>query len=302
MPWAWAATVSPCVAACSTTSRSCATVYCDWNSLGPPGVIWPPPAITLIRSEDTAHESMAARISASVSAMPPRNQQCPPETVSGVPAARMRGVGAEETARSWSRTSATTPWASPRSRTVVQPERRHACAFARTRARTSSRDPRRTVPNGSGLRSAARCTWLLTRPGMMLAPGKLSRSAPGQRAASSSAGPTPAIRSPRTSTAARSRTSPTGPTRTRSASTMRSMDSAPLPVLSYTTVGGGRAVLREQLVVLVLRGSRYVQNSLHDRWGLHDPGQPPEPSRERCSRDRHSASTRIRRILRASRS
>jgi hypothetical protein len=82
----------------------------------------PPVAITLMTSAPCSMlRRTTSRIASAPSASPPRNQQCPPGAVTGVPAARMQGPGSRPPAMS-SRRRTASPSRSPRSRTVATPE------------------------------------------------------------------------------------------------------------------------------------------------------------------------------------
>jgi len=97
-PWACAATGLPIRLASVTITASWSAV--NWAYQGAePAVMNPPVAMTLIRSAPRLWwvRTMRRR-SSSLSASPPMNQQCPPVTVTGGPAATSRGPRARPAA------------------------------------------------------------------------------------------------------------------------------------------------------------------------------------------------------------
>ncbi len=137
VPWACAATGNPELRASATIRLSSSGVNCACQLAGPPLVMPPPVAMTLMRSTPAAAlRRTAVRIASLPWTSPPMNQQCPPGTVSGVPADSSRGPGTRPAAISSRRRTASPP-RSPRSRAVVTPvaSNRPAGRPSRRRAR-----------------------------------------------------------------------------------------------------------------------------------------------------------------------
>ena len=169
-PWACAATAMSTRRASATITASCSVLNCAYHG-AEPLVMNPPVAMTLIRSAPCLWwVRTIRRRSSSLSASPPMNQQCPPVTVTGGPAATSRGPRARPDAIA-SRTTTLKNERAPRSRAVVTPTPSRSRALASISTSCCSSVSACIRAAGSGPPSKPRWTWQSISPGRIVAPG-----------------------------------------------------------------------------------------------------------------------------------
>src|SRR5499427_8888072 len=245
LPIACEAIGRPALCASSTAARSSS----GWNVVwlgSTPGVSTPPVAITLMKCAPPLISARTAfRTSSGPSASRPMKWPWPPVIVTTRPAARTRGPSMSPWSTALAISSAI--WlAAPQSLIVVTPASSASRALSTARIVAIGTVSLTTWANRSAAPSLHRWAWQLIMPGSSECP-RPSTTRPSPTPGACAAGPTHAMRSPSTSTAASRSGSPPRPSMTVT-SRIRWIDS---PIRSPP---GSRVVRRDLAQVAPLVG------------------------------------------------